>query len=85
MPTYRLTDVYREVTYIQQPGTSLQYKLRDGLTAYGDAAPLTVGQDVPLHLTDGKTYVFRGGYVHETTSEEVKNVWLASGFEVETL
>lgn len=85
MPTYRLGDIYREVTHLARGGTSLQYIHRDGLTAYGDAAPLTVGQDVPRHITDEATYVYRGGYVHETTDEAVRTIWLASGFEVETI
>lgn len=80
---WRLVDVYREVTHLAQDGTALQYKLRDGLTAYGNAAPLTVGQDVPEHIISAATYVYRGGYVHTTTSTAIRDLWLASGFTVE--
>jgi len=82
MPTWRLNDVYTEVTYLAQPGTSLQYKLREGATAYGNAAPLTVKADPANTDTDGKTYVFRGGRIHETTDPAVRQLWLDSGFGV---
>lgn len=83
--TYRLVDIYREVTHLAEDYTSLQYRLRDGLTAYGNAAPLTVGQDVPLHVLEGVTYVFRGGYIHETEDTAIRDLWLASGFDVEEI
>lgn len=85
MAVYRLGDLYREVTYLAKDRTSLQYKHRDGLTAYGNAAPLTVGQDVPEHILRDVTYVYRGGYVHLTESEEIRQLWLDSGFDVEVV
>lgn len=83
--TFRLVDIYREVTHLAQAETSLQFKVRDGLTAYGNAAPLTVGQDVPEHVLNGVTYVYRGGYVHTTEDTAIRDLWLASGFDVETI
>lgn len=85
MAIYQLGDIYREVTHLARDHTALQYKHRDGLTAYGNAAPLTVGQDVPLHILEDVTYVYRGGYIHITESEEIVQLWLDSGFEVEVI
>lgn len=82
---WHLVDVYREVTHLAQGGTALQYKQRDGLTAYGNAAPLTVAQDVPEHLISAATYVFRGGYRHTTTDPAIRDLWLDSGFSVEEI
>lgn len=83
--SWRLVSIHREVTHLAQSGTALQYKQRDGLTAYGDAAPLTVGQDVPEHVISAATHVFRGGYEHVTDSTEIRDLWIASGFEVEEI
>jgi hypothetical protein len=83
--TWQLLDIYREVTHLAQSGTALQYKQRDGLTAYGNAAPLTVGQDVPEHVISAATYVYRGGYTHTTDDPDIAQLWIDSGFDVEEL
>lgn len=85
MPTWQLDDVYREDVVLAMPGTSLQYKLREGMTAYGNAAPLTVKQDPSNGDLDGKTYIFRGGRIHTTTDPAIRQLWLDSGFGVTEL
>jgi hypothetical protein len=78
----RLKDLYVNTSYVLA-GDAQIYQQREGLTAYGNAAPLTVGRDVPDTRLQGVTYVFRGGYVHETEDPAVIQLWLDSGFEVE--
>lgn len=78
----RLKDLYLTTPY-PLAGDAQAYVLREGLTAYGNAAPLTVKRDPSNADLAGKTYVFRGGYVHETTDPVVIQVWIDSGFEVE--
>lgn len=71
------------VTPYPLAGDALTFSLREGLTAYGNAAPLSVKRDPSNADLEGKTYVFRGGYVHETEDPEIVQLWLDSGFEVE--
>lgn len=78
----RLKDVYRIVSY-PLAGDAQAYSMREGLTAYGNAAPLTVKGAPSNRDLDGKTYVFRGGYVHESEDPTVIQLWIDSGFEVE--
>lgn len=85
MSTWQLNDVYTEVVYLAMPDTSLQYKQREGQTAYGNAAPLTVKQDPSEADLAGKTYVFRGGRIHTTTDPAIRQLWLDSGFTVTEL
>lgn len=82
MTTWQLNDIYREVVVLADYGTALQYKLRDGMTAYGNAAPLTVKQDPSETDLAGMTYVFRGGRIHQTTDPVIRQLWLDSGFGV---
>lgn len=78
----RLKDLYLTTAY-PLAGDAQAYVMREGLTAYGNAAPLSVKRDPSNRDLDGKTYVFRGGYVHESDDPVVIQVWLDSGFEVE--
>jgi hypothetical protein len=78
----RLKDLYVAVPH-RLAGDAQSYILRDGLTAYGNGAPLSVKRDPSNKDLEGKTYVFRGGYVHETTDPTVIQLWIDSGFEVE--
>lgn len=78
----RLRDLYLTVPY-PMAGDAQAYVLREGITAYGNAAPLSVKRDPSNQDLDGKTYVFRGGYVHETEDPTVIQLWLDSGFEVD--
>ncbi len=79
---WRLVPLYEEEVYVQEaPG--LQFRLRAGRTAFGEAAPLTVKRE-PSDAELSSTYVFLGGHVHETTDPEIRDLWLNSGFEVET-
>lgn len=82
MTTWQLDDIYREVILLADPTTALQYKQREGMTAYGNAAPLTVKQDPSEADLAGKTYVFRGGRIHTTTDPVIRQLWLDSGFGV---
>jgi hypothetical protein len=79
---WRLVPLYEEEEYLQE-APSLRYRMRQGKTAFGEAAPLSVTRepsDAQLH----STYVFLGGHVHETTDPAIRDLWLNSGFEVET-
>jgi hypothetical protein len=78
----RLKDLYISTPY-PLAGDAQSYVLREGLTAYGNAAPLAVKRDPSNRDLEGKTYVFRGGYVHESDDPAVIQMWLDSGFEVE--
>lgn len=78
----RLKDLYVTTPY-PLAGDAQAYVLREGLTAYGNSAPLTVGRDVSDVRLQEVTYVFRGGYVHETEDPTIIQLWLDSGFEVE--
>jgi hypothetical protein len=78
----RLQDLYLETPY-PLAGEAQSYVLREGLTAYGNAAPLAVKRDPSNRDLEGKTYVFRGGYIHESEDPVVIQLWLDSGFEVE--
>lgn len=78
----RLLGLYRSVPY-PLAGQAQSYTMREGITAYGNAAPLAVKQNPSNRDLDGKTYVFRGGYEHESEDPTVIQVWLDSGFEVE--
>lgn len=82
---WRLVSLYREDEFAIMSDTSLRIKLRAGLTAYGMAAPLTVGSDLSDQTLTGKTYVFRGGYEHVTTDPVIRQLWLDSGFSVEVI
>lgn len=82
MPTYRLEPIYVEVVHIASRGTELEYKLREGVTAYGNAAPLSTKRDPSNNDLAGKTYVFRGGREHTTTDPAIRQLWLDSGFSV---
>jgi hypothetical protein len=78
---WRLVPLYEEEEYVQEwPG--LRYRTRAGKTAFGEAAPLTVQRE-PSDEQLSSTYVFLGGHVHETTDTAIRDLWLASGFEVE--
>jgi hypothetical protein len=79
---WRLVPLYEEEEYLQAP-PSLRFRLYPGVTAYGEGAPLSTGRDLPDELLNS-TYVFLGGHVHETTDPAIRDLWLASGFEVET-
>lgn len=80
---WRLVPLYEEEIYLQEP-PALQFKLRAGKTAFGNAAPLTVKREPSDAELSSSTYVFLGGHVHETTSTAIRDLWLDSGFEVET-
>lgn len=73
---------YIEVEYLLQPGTSLRTKMREGLTAWGDSAPLETGQHPSEQITSAATYVFYGGYRYVTEDPDIRDLWLDSGFEV---
>jgi hypothetical protein len=78
---WRLVPLYEEEEYLIA-APSLRYRQRQGKTAFGESAPLTVkreASDAELH----STYVFLGGHVHETTDPAIRDLWLNSGFEVE--
>lgn len=80
---WRLVPLYEEEEYLQEaPG--LRFRLRAGKTAFGNAAPLTVKRDPSDAELTSSTYVFLGGHVHETTNPAIRDLWLNSGFEVET-
>ncbi len=78
----RLKDLYISTPY-PLAGDAQSFTLREGLTAYGNAAPLSVKRDPSNADLEGKTYVFRGGYIHESEDPVVIQLWLDSGFEVE--
>lgn len=78
----RLRDLYLTVPH-RHAGDAQAYVLREGVTAYGNAAPLSVKRDPSNKDLDGKTYVFRGGYIHESEDPTVIQLWIDSGFEVE--
>jgi len=79
---WRLVPLYEEEEHLQEvPG--LRYRLRQGITAYGDAAPLSTGRELADEVVTASTYVFLGGHVHETTDTAIRDLWLDSGFSVE--
>ena len=79
---WRLVPLYVEEEHLQEP-PGLRYRLRQGLTAFGNTAPLTVKQDPSDAEITASAYVFRGGHVHETNSSAIRDLWLNSGFSVE--
>lgn len=79
---WQLVPPYIEVEYQLQPGTALRARMREGLTAYGDAAPLTTAQQPSQETLDAATYVFLGGYEYITTDPVIRQLWLDSGFSV---
>jgi hypothetical protein len=80
-----LVSLYREDEYVIAEGTSLRMRVHAGLTAYGNAAPLSVGADISDLIDAASTYVFRGGYEHYTDDPAIRQLWLDSGFDVETI
>ncbi len=81
---WRLVSLFEEETYVQEP-PSLQFKLRAGVTAFGDAAPLATKREPSDDELTSSTYVFLGGHIHETDDPAIRDLWLASGFEVEVI
>jgi hypothetical protein len=79
---WRLVPLFEEEEYLQE-APSLRFRLRPGVTAYGDGAPLSTGRDLSDEILTSNTYVFLGGHVHETSDPAVRDLWLDSGFEVE--
>lgn len=80
---WRLVPLYEEEEYLLE-APSLRYRTRQGKTALGDAAPLTVLREPSDEQLTSSTYVFLGGHVHETEDPAIRDLWLDSGFEVET-
>lgn len=78
---WRLVPLFDEEEYLIE-APSLRVRLYPGKTAYGNSAPLSVTRD-PSDAQLSSTYVFLGGHVHETTDPAIRDLWLASGFEVE--
>lgn len=78
---WRLVPLYEEEEWLLAP-PSLRYRTRQGRTAYGEAAPLSVTRE-PSDAQLSSTYVFLGGHVHETTDPDIRDLWLNSGFQVE--
>ncbi len=79
---WRLVPLYEtEEWVLEYP--SLRYTTRQGVTAYGEGAPLSTTRE-PSDEQLSSTYVFLGGHVHETTDPAIRDLWLDSGFEVET-
>lgn len=79
---WQLVPPYIEVEYALKSGTSLRARMREGLTAYGDSAPLTTAQQPSQEILDSVTYVFLGGYEYITDDPVIRDLWLDSGFEV---
>lgn len=78
---WRLVPLYEEEEYLLE-APSLRYRTRQGKTAFGGSAPLTVKRE-PSDAELSSTYVFLGGHVHETTDPAIRDLWLDSGFSVE--
>ncbi len=79
---WRLVPLYEEEEWLLA-APSLRYRTRAGITAYGEGAPLSTTRD-PSDEQLASTYVFGGGRVHETDDPAIRDLWLDSGFEVET-
>jgi hypothetical protein len=79
---WQLVPPYIEVEYLLQKGTSLRARMREALTMWGDSAPLSTGQHPSREVTDEATYVFYGGYEYITEDEDIRDLWLDSGFDV---
>jgi len=79
---WRLVPLYEEEEWLQEP-PALRFRLRQGITAYGDAAPLETGRELSDEILTSSTYVFLGGHVHETSDPAIRDLWLNSGFSVE--
>lgn len=78
---WRLVPLYEEEEYLLE-APSLRYRTRQGKTAFGEGAPLTVKRE-PSDAELSSTYVFLGGHVHETTDPAIRDLWLQSDFQVE--
>lgn len=81
---WRLVPPFEEEEVIQA-WPSLRITLRKGISAFGDAAPLTLQRDPSAEQEEGATYFFGGGRVHETDDPAIRQLWLDSGLEVEVV
>ncbi len=80
---WRLVPLFEEEEHVLEY-PSLRYRTRQGVTAYGAEAPLSTTRE-PSNEQLSSAFVFLGGHVHETQDPAVRDLWLDSGFEVETL
>lgn len=76
--------VHPQVTdRISVKGSLLTKQVRE-LTVFGDLSGLYTSEDGG-NVPEDSVYVWRGGYENTTTSEAIKDLWLANGFTVELI
>lgn len=85
LPGYQPLRMQRQNYLVADDAIGGSVSLYEGITAYGNAAPLTLKMSPSNDELAGQTYVYRGGIDYTTTDTVIRDLWINSGFTVETL
>lgn len=84
-PRWRLIPAVRTDTWAidQRRQMGPTFSISTPLTIWGDDSGLQAAEAPASEVLDAAEYVFYGGYDHITEDRDLRDLWLASGFEVE--